>query len=106
MKRYIIVLLILLFLIPNVVYATEELSQEQIIQSQQESLNINSFVKEAEKYTKDVYEDIDMGELFSSAITGSIDNQTIFKSLARAMRWRSVRKHFSSCKYISYYCYT
>ena len=92
MKKIFFSLILLLCIIPNIIYASSEtLDQDDILASQQESLNINSFIKEAEKYTKDVYEDIDMGELFSSAITGSIDNQTLFKSLARAMRWRSIR---------------
>ena len=70
MKKILLIVLLLLYFIPNLVYATEEsLSQEDIIKSQQESLDINSFIEEADKYTEDVYQDIDMGELFSSAIT-------------------------------------
>lgn len=90
MKKVILILLFILIL-PNNVQATENtLSQEDIIESQQESLGINSFIEEADKYTGDVYEDIDMGELFSSAITGIIDNETIFKSILKALRWRSI----------------
>ena len=92
MKKTIFVLIIFIFLTPNVVYASENvLNQEDILKSQQESLNINSFIKEAEKYTKDVYEDIDMKELFSSAISGNIDNQTFFKSLVKSMGRRNYR---------------
>ena len=90
MKKVILIILFILIL-PNNVQATENtLSQEDIIESQQESLGINSFIEEADKYTGDVYEDIDMGELFSSAITGNIDNETIFKSILKALRWRSI----------------
>ena len=90
MKKVILILLFILIL-PNNVQATENtLSQEDIIESQQESLGINSFIEEADKYTGDVYEGIDMGELFSSAITGNIDNETIFKSILKALRWRSI----------------
>ena len=53
-------------------------------------LDINSFIEEADKYTKDVYEDLDMGELFSSAITGNIDNGGILKSILKLVRWRSI----------------
>ena len=82
MKKIIIVLIILLVCIPNVVHATNEtVSEENIIESQQETLGINSFIDEADKYTKNIYKDIDMGELFSSAITGNIDNETIIKSI-------------------------
>lgn len=67
----------------HVVYASEDtLSQKEILSSQQDSLNISSFIKESQKYTENTFEDLDMGELFSSAITGNIDNETIFKALA------------------------
>ena len=86
MKKVILILLLLLVLFPNNVHATEDnLSEEEIIESQQEDLNINSFIEEAGKYTEDVYEDIDIGEVFSSAITGNIDNETIFRSIVNAL---------------------
>ncbi len=92
MKKIFFILILLVCFIPNIVYASNEaLSQDDIIESQQESLDINSFIKEADKYTKDVYEDIDMGELFSSAISGEIDNETIFRSILNALRGRSNR---------------
>lgn len=91
MKKIIIILLLLIIFIPNIVYAQNEtVSQESIIQSQQETLGINSFIKEADKYTKDVYKDIDIGELFSSAISGNIDNKSIISSITNLVRWRSI----------------
>lgn len=86
MKKIIILLIMLILFIPNIVYATNEtVSQEDIIESQQETLGISSFIEEADKYTKEVYEDIDMGELFSSAISGNIDNETILKSILNSL---------------------
>lgn len=86
MKKIIIILIMLILFIPNIVYATNEtVSQEDIIESQQETLGISSFIEEADKYTKEVYEDIDMGELFSSAISGNIDNETIIKSILNSL---------------------
>ena len=77
-------------IIPHDVQASEEtISSESIMKSQQEALNINSFIQEADKYTQDVYEELDMGELFTSAISGNIDNETIINSILRAVRWRS-----------------
>lgn len=88
MKKITLILIMLVLFIPNIVHASDNtISKEEIIESQQESLDINSFIEEADKYTKNVYEDIDMGELFSSAITGNIDNETIFKSILNALRW-------------------
>ena len=91
MKKFILIILALLLIFPNNVLASEEsLSEEDIMESQQESLDINSFIKEADKYTENIYDDIDMGELFSSAITGNIDNETIFKSILNALRRRGI----------------
>ncbi len=82
MKNKILVLVVLLLMLfTNISNASDELSQEEIMESQQESLNIDDFIEEADKYTQDIYSDIDMSELFSSAITGTIDNETIFRSI-------------------------
>ena len=82
MKNKILVLVVLLLMLfTNISNASDELSQEEIMESQQESLHIDDFIEEAGKYTQDIYSDIDMSELFSSAITGTIDNETIFRSI-------------------------
>ena len=86
MKKILIIILVILLFLTNISYASEgSLSQDEIMQSQQEDLDINSFIDEANKYTEDIYEDIDMGELFSSAITGNIDNQSILKSILKVL---------------------
>ena len=85
-KRFRIFLIVFLFVffISPISYAEEEgASQEEILSSQQNSLNISSFIKEAQKYTKDTFEDLDLGELFSSAITGNIDNETLLKAFSK-----------------------
>lgn len=58
------------------VYSTDE-----IIQSQSETLNIKGFISEANKYTQDVFEDIDAGTLLSEAIQGKVDNETLFNKI-------------------------
>ena len=62
---------------------SSEKSQQEILESQQNSLNISGFIKEAQKYTENTLEDININELFTSAITGKIDNETIFKSIIK-----------------------
>lgn len=94
-KIFLLLIIAITLIIPSNVQATEEnitsnINTENIIESQKEMLNINSFIEEADKYTKDVYEDLDMGELFSSAITGNIDNGGILKSILKLVRWRSI----------------
>ena len=79
------IILIWFTLAPNVTYA--ENSQETtvdtdaILQSQQDSLNISSFLKEADRYTESVFENVDINELFTSALTGKIDNEKLFKGI-------------------------
>lgn len=73
----ILILIILFFLIQPQVYAT----QEEILQTQSETLNIKEFVSKANQYTKDVFNDIDAENLLNDAITGKIDNQTILKKI-------------------------
>ena len=108
LKLWIIILsFICICIIPHSVQASEEtISSESIMKSQQEALNINSFIQEADKYTQDVYEDLDMGELFTSAITGNIDNGTIINSILRAIRRRSFWCNRSFGKYYSNNSYT
>lgn len=85
-KRFKIFLILFLFIfsISPISYAEEETaSQEEILSSQQDSLNISSFIKEAQKYTTDTFEDLDLGKLFSSAITGNVDNETLLKAFSK-----------------------
>ena len=85
MRKIIVIFLIAIFFIlsiNSVVIATDEntASQEEILESQQDSLNISSFIEETKKYTQNTFEDLDMGEIFSSAITGDIDNETLLRT--------------------------
>jgi len=87
-KIFIIILVILLMnLFSGYTYvnASEYTENQEIInsvlESQQDSLKIKSFLNEAEKYTGEIYENIDIGELFTSALTGEVDNKKIIKSI-------------------------
>lgn len=77
--------LLLMNFIPCICYAEdaneENTDTSEILQSQQDSLNISSFLKEVEKYTSSTYQDIDVSELFNSALTGSVNNEKLFKSV-------------------------
>ena len=46
----------------------------EILNSQSDALNISDFLSSAEKYTQNVFSDLDITELFSNAISGSIGN--------------------------------
>ena len=87
-NKIIIIIVTFTFLIigTNFSIATnEEISKEEIIKSQQESLNIANFIKETQKYTEKTFKGIDINSLFTSAIKGNIDNKTIIKTITNVV---------------------
>lgn len=84
MKKKLIITIIVLFLIliylPNIILC-EEISQKDIIASQEESLNISEFIKEAESYSAEAFKDIDYNKLLNSAINGNLDNKALSKGI-------------------------
>ena len=81
-----ILLLLIIICIPTISLAqTETIEQSEILESQQKTLNISSFIEEAKKYSSNVYKDIDFNELFNSAITGNINNKTIINYILKIL---------------------
>lgn len=84
-KMWLIIGMIMLLInfIPSTCIATENenVDTDTILKSQQDSLNVSSFLKEVEKYTSSTFQDIDVKELFNSALTGNIDNGKLFKNV-------------------------
>ena len=74
-KKIILVFFIILS-ISHIVQATEK-----IVDSQLESLNLSTFIKEGEKYTKDSFEDLSISNLLNSAVKGKIEGKNIYKSI-------------------------
>ena len=58
--KKIIIIFILILTIPNIVQATDE-----IIESQLEALNLSSFIQEGEKYTKESFNNLDIGQVLN-----------------------------------------
>lgn len=80
MKFFVRVLVIMFFFISisnNNVIATDI----QVMNSQKEELNIQGFIKETEKYTKNVLGNTSINDIFTSALTGQIDNNTLFSKI-------------------------
>lgn len=75
------------------VYATED---EEIIKSQIESLEIHDFIEQSDKYSSEVFDDINISEIMTNAIQGKIDNSTIYKRIVNlfAKEIRSVITSF------------
>lgn len=79
----------------NTSLATDEIKSNinyDIIESQKESLDIQGFAKEANKFTKEVFFNTDMGDVLNSAILGKVDNKKILFSV-----WNLFGKEFTSC---------
>ena len=80
MKNKIIFLLIIFIMITNFVCAEEV---DSIMKNQEESLGITDFIQESNKYTTDEFSDINLNEIFNSALSGNVDNKKIFRNIFR-----------------------
>lgn len=81
-KLIILTIIILYVFLPNFCYS-EEISQEEVLTSQKDSINISKFIEEAKKYTSNVFEDVDYNDILNSALTGNIDNKTLGNNILR-----------------------
>lgn len=96
--RIILTIFLLIISISNISLGT----QEEILESQSETLNIKKFVTEANKYTKDTFQEIDVNDLMNDAIKGNINNKNLItkilglfgKEIGQTLK--IVRKHHSS----------
>lgn len=82
MKKIIIFIIMSLAIHTNV-YATDNSYNTDILEEQVDNLDIYSIIEESNKYTEEVYEDLDMKEVLNSAISGEIDNNLILKAIVK-----------------------
>ena len=79
LKKYIIIMIIFIsIIIPTKVFADTE---NEIMNSTQEKFNINNFIKEADKYTGDFLEDVNLGDMLNQAIQGKVENKTLYQKI-------------------------
>ena len=71
MKKILLVIFILFLII---LVKNESFAQNEIIEAQKDTLNISDFLKETQKYTKDTMPGINLNDLLTAAITGTVDN--------------------------------
>lgn len=76
MYKKILVIFFIIIIIHGTVQATDA-----IIESQLDALNLSSFIEAGEKYTKDIFEDVDINELLKSAVSGNVTTKTIYTSI-------------------------
>lgn len=72
-----IIVIILIVFLSNSSYANDN----QTITEQQEEFKIQDFIKNAEKFTGEFFEDIDINEILNDAIKGEVDNSTLLKKI-------------------------
>ena len=53
----------------------------ETIKEQQETFGINSFIENANEYTGEFFEDIDISNILDSAISGQVDNNTLYQKI-------------------------
>ena len=75
-KKIVIFLILLIIFTSNYSYATDE-----IIKSQMEELNISSFIKEGQAYTKEAFPNINIESTFNNLISGNISNKQVINQV-------------------------
>ena len=70
-------IIIICFLCCQMVQAT---GIDDIMKSQEDSTGVTDFIQESNKYTNDVFDDIDLNEILTSAISGKVDNKKLLKN--------------------------
>lgn len=81
MKKYLIFILTIIFLIIPMNVCYSETEDDTTIKEQQEEFKIQDFLKESKKYSGEFFEDIDISNILNDAIEGEVDNSTIFKKI-------------------------
>lgn len=101
-------LMLILMVFSKNVYAEEanNISNDEIINQQQQELGISEFINKANEYTKDNLEGINIKEIFDSAITGKIGNTNLFNNILNLFG-KEFKSTISSMRnYINHYYYT
>ena len=86
MKRiiYILIMIILFlyFTMPiSTANETKDINTNDTLQEQQEEFGISEFIQQAEEYSGEFFDGININELLENAIKGEVDNQTLFKKI-------------------------
>lgn len=86
MKKIFLIIIIIIYCIfapvSNVIYATEQTTQEELIQSQIQDMNINSIIDKAEKDTKN---NIDFNTIFEESLQGKLSQNIIINTVGKIL---------------------
>lgn len=83
MKKIIIIFIISILIYMPISNATNEaqVTNEDIIESQMKDLSLGDFITKSKEFSGEFMEDIDVGDLLTSAVAGKIENETFFKKI-------------------------
>lgn len=104
MKKVFISIILFLMLLTNLSFAREEILEnddsslikqttEQIMETTQKTLGISDFLKEADKYTQNIYGNINLSDIFSNIIKGKYKTNFI-KSTIFTLFGKDVKESF------------
>lgn len=80
-KKIILIVIIGIILHSTLVYGDSTEIDEDMVKNQKETFGINSFIENAKQYAGEFFEDIDINDIFNSAIVGEVDNSNIYKKI-------------------------
>lgn len=69
----------------NIMSTKVSANDEDTLTEQQNEFGISEFIEEANKYTGEFFEEIDINNIFQDAIKGEIDNESIFKNIIKLL---------------------
>lgn len=79
MKKKIIILIFLITIC--ITPKSFAMDSNNTLLEQKQNFGIGTFIKETEKYKGDFFDGIDINEVFENAISGEVDNNTVFKKI-------------------------
>lgn len=79
MKKLITIFAILICIFSTSISKAD--TEDDVINSQMDSFNISNFIDEANKYSNDIFKDIDIQELLNNAIKGELDTNQLLKNI-------------------------
>lgn len=79
MKKKIIIIMIItiMYMFPNSIYAEENDGNDAEIDKQTKSFGVSSFLNKADEYT----DDLDISDIYKSSIKGKVDNNSLLKKI-------------------------
>ncbi len=80
MKKFLLIMIVVacVMIVGNVSYADSEM---QTMKEQQEEFKIQDFIKGAEEYSGEFFDNINVGDVLQQAIKGEVDNSTFAKRI-------------------------